>query len=152
MKKSVILFRKDIDTEEELSVAQKYFNCYEFRSQIDKNSIVIGRYSVLPFYKELEAELNLKNSSLINSFKQHNYIADIFQWYDDLREYTPKTYSQWGNLGDGEWVVKGITNSRKQRWNTHMYANGRESLLKVIKTLYMEKSDEHRSRERRKVD
>lgn len=136
MQKAVILFRKELEEENEFSIAQKYFDCYEFRSVIPENSLVIGRFSVLPFYKELEAELKFKNSYLINSYQQHSYIADILQWCEDLKDYTPKTYNQWGNLKDGKWVVKGKTNSRKQRWNTHMFAEDRESLLKVIKNLY----------------
>lgn len=137
-----ILFRNnyypngDLETGEEFQIAKKYFPVYEYRSEVPKDSLVIGRYSVLPFFEELTKELPLKNSELINSHRQHRYIADITGWCDDLAEFTPKTYTQWGDLKEGVWVVKGRTNSRKFRWNTHMYAEGRTALLRVISNLY----------------
>ena len=60
-----ILFRNSIETHEEFSIAKKYFNVIEYRSQIPNNSIVIGRYSVLPYYEELEKELASKNEQYI---------------------------------------------------------------------------------------
>jgi hypothetical protein len=137
-----ILFRNswchngELETGEEFRTCQKYFPTFEFRSQLPESSLIVGRYSVLPFYEELEKELSLKNSRLVNSYTQHRYIADIVNWYEDLKDFTPKTYTQWGNLKEGAWVVKGRTNSRKFRWNTHMYAEGRKALLKVISNLY----------------
>jgi len=131
-----LLFRRSLEIEEEFKIASSIIPTIEYRSQIPEDSLVIGRYSVLPFYEELEKELALKNSRLINSYQQHRYIADITNWYEDLKDFTPKTYTQWGDLKEGRWVVKGRTNSRKFRWNTHMYAEGRQSLLKVISNLY----------------
>jgi hypothetical protein len=137
-----ILFRNswhhngELETGEEFEVAKKYFPVFEYRSEVPKNSLVIGRDSVLPFFEELEKELALKNSRLINSYKQNICIADICNYYEDIKEFTPKTYTQWGDLNEGVWVVKGRTNSRKFRWNTHMFAQGRTALLKVISNLY----------------
>jgi hypothetical protein len=137
-----ILFRntwhhnQELETKEEFEISQKYFHTVEFRTQVPDNSLVIGRYSVLPFFEELEKELVTKRCRLINSYQQHRYVADITRYYDDIKEYTPKTYTNWGNLGEGKWVVKGRTNSRKHRWNTHMFANGREALMRVIANLH----------------
>jgi hypothetical protein len=136
MKTTCILFRAALDENEELDIASSsQIPIYKYRSIIPKNSLVIGRYSVLPFFKELEKELSLKGSSLINSFVEHRYIADIRNWYEDIREYTPETHFQWGHLQKGPWVVKGLTNSRKFKWNTHMFAKNREDLLKVVSRL-----------------
>jgi hypothetical protein len=137
-----ILFRNswhhngELETGEEFEIAKKYFPVYEYRSEVPKNSLVIGRYSVLPFYEELEKELATKGSKLINSYKQHRYLADITNYYEDLKEFTPNTHTQWGDLKEGQYVVKGKTNSRKFRWGTHMYAPNRDSLLQVIRNLF----------------
>ena len=117
MKNKGILFRAvDWDNcSEEFEVVCAYFPTYLYRSQVPDGYSVIGRYSVFPFYKELEEELAFKNCTLVNSIEQHEYIADICNYYYDIRDFTPKTYTQWGDIGDGRWVVKGKTNSRKFR-------------------------------------
>ena len=35
--------------------------------------------------EELEKELATKGSRLVNSYQQHNYIADITNYYEDLK-------------------------------------------------------------------
>lgn len=136
----VILIRDSSEfgeTNQEIESAERFFpgRVFKYRSEVPKNCLVFGRYAVLPFYRELESELMLKNSALVNSYNQHRYIADIRNWYEDVKEFTPKTFTQWGGLTEGSWVVKGATSSRKHNWNTHMFASGRENLLKVIRLL-----------------
>ncbi len=135
--KPFILFRRSLDEENEYNVALKYWSGYisEFRTLIPSNSLVIGRYSVLPFYLELEKELKITNSHLLNSYHEHQYIADIANWYNDIKDYTPTTYFTWGLLPEGSYIVKGRTNSRKFEWNRKMFADSKEKLLKVIETL-----------------
>ncbi len=131
-----ILFRQGLGEEEEFSTASSLIeNVYEYRSQIPKDNLVFARYSVLPFYVELEKELKLKNSRLVNSYDQHCYIADIERWYNDIKEYTPETWFTWADLDEGQFVVKGRTNSRKFQWDTSMFADGRTQLLEVINNL-----------------
>jgi hypothetical protein len=132
----VILFRSDRDTEEEFDAASAFMPTFKYRTDIPPNSLVFGRYSVLPFYSELEKELATRGSRLINTHAQHCYIADIMSWYADIHEYTPKTYDYWADLDEGKWVVKGKTNSRKFHWNTMMYAEDRPALLDTIRRLY----------------
>lgn len=141
--KPVILFRdsnsysinnpRHSELSEEREIAESYFPVYSLRSSVPENSLVIGRYSILPFFRELEADLKTKGCKLLNNLLEYSYVADITSYYEDLKEFTPKTYTEWGNLSEGEWVVKGRTNSRKFNWNTHMYAEGRENLLRVIR-------------------
>ncbi|MFA5071050.1 MAG: ATP-grasp domain-containing protein [Candidatus Pacearchaeota archaeon] len=127
-------FHREYNKEEsEPEVAEKYFPVYNIRGEIPPESLVIPRYSALPYFSELEQDLKLKNCKMLNSFLEYSYIADITAYYEDLKDYTPKTYSEWGNLAEGKWIVKGKTNSRKFNWDTHMYAEGRENLLQVIK-------------------
>lgn len=133
----VILFRKSLEEESEFSCAQEIWgdNLLEYRSQVPENSIVICRYSALPFYKELEDELALKNSELINSFSAHKYIANM-EWVNDLEDLTPKTrFQPWGLLPEGSYVVKGLTNSRKFQWKTHMFAETRNDVPNVVRRL-----------------
>lgn len=124
--KPVILFRKDIHSEKEMAIASKYFEVIESRV-LCGGSYVIGRYSVLPFYQELENDLELNGCRLTNSYVQHKYIAD-FHWYSDMRAVTPTTWFDDTfsmSTETGPFVIKGKTNSRKHQWNTLMYAETR---------------------------
>jgi hypothetical protein len=129
-----VLYRKlfDCDIDEELQASSKVFPTMEYRSQIPENSLVIGRYSVLPYYRELEVDLRSKGSYLLNNYDQHAYVANISNWYNDLKDYTPKTHFTWYDLKEGKYVVKGQTNSRKSLWATHMFANNIYELHGVI--------------------
>jgi hypothetical protein len=118
----MILFRKSLAEENEFEACRKYNQTYEFRSEIPDNSLVIARYSALPYYQELEKELDLKNSRLVNSYAEHSYIADITQYYSDLAAYTPATWENWIDLpSDTSFVIKGKTNSRKFNWKDLMF-------------------------------
>jgi hypothetical protein len=108
------------------------------RSRLDvrPGDLVIGRYSVLPFYRELEAEVTSLGGRLLNTASQHEYIADIQNWYGDLFDLTPKTWFRLEDIeGDGPFVLKGGTNSRKQDWATHMFAATRADASRVYSRL-----------------
>jgi hypothetical protein len=133
-----ILFRSDKWSKEEKEICRKYFPTFDYRMLLPANSLVVGRYSVLPFYYELEQDLKTINSNLINSFSQHNYIAN-FTWYEDIAKYTPKTYfdvteasQAFDSLPRGM-VLKGRTNSLKS-WE-NMYAKDKESFYRIDKLL-----------------
>lgn len=131
-----VLFRKQLSTEEELDVCQRYFDTKEYRSHIDENQLVIGRYSVLPFYNELEVDLENKNSFLINNFNQHQWITN-FDWYNQLSDFTFKTwFSEFDLPDDGtQFVVKGKINSRKHAWNSLMYAPDKKTAIRIASDL-----------------
>lgn len=135
--KNVILFRKSLSEENELDIVKNYFDVYEYRSQIPKNSLVIGRYSVLPFYNELETDLKNNDSKLINSYVQHLWVAN-FEYYDILKKFTFKTWTD-NNFHkcdyDGPFVVKGKTNSRKFNWNTSMFARTKKDASIIASNL-----------------
>ena len=127
----VILFRKDRDTEEEFVIAKKYFQVYETRCQVPRDVLVIPRYSALPFYKELEIDVSFHNSRLVNSYREHSYIAD-FSYYFDIEDLTPKTYFNLDQIPEGgPYVVKGATNSRKFDWNKMMFAKNRRQAIDI---------------------
>ena len=128
--KTKILFRKNLDTEEEFKISQKYFDISESRVSL-KDSLVIGRYSVLPYYQELEKDLEILGSKLINSYEQHKYISD-FEYYWDIEDLTPKTYFRLEDIPEnGPFIVKGKTNSRKFAWNRLMFAENRQRAIEI---------------------
>ncbi|MFW6046441.1 MAG: ATP-grasp domain-containing protein [Candidatus Woesearchaeota archaeon] len=146
MYNTCIYFRKDPDNEQEfnelLNIAKELGyenNVFNYLLNVPENSLIFGRYSVLPFYKHIEEEFSLINSKLINSYDHHKYIADM-HWYYDIENITPKSHFNAGWLNvpkyKNGWVVKGITNSRKFKWNTHMYASTIDDLKNVIERLY----------------
>lgn len=142
MKNPVLLCRMDLmDNKDELFAVKEFWpnSFFYYRSIVPENSTVIGRYSVLPFYKELEKELNNhRKSNLINTYEQHNYISKM-DWYFDVFPYTPETWFDVGYKNvpycENGYVAKGETNSRKFKWNTCMYAKDRESLKSVMDNL-----------------
>lgn len=131
----VILFRSSIDVEDELKVAAKYFRIYHQRSEIPYNAFVVGRYSVLPYYKELCTDLGNNRCVLANTFNQHRWIAD-FQYYEAIEKHTFKTYFDLRDIPEGgSYVVKGKTNSRKAQWNTKMFAPTRRDAIEIATEL-----------------
>lgn len=135
----IILFRHDRNTEDEKNIALQHFNVTDSRVNLGKN-LVIGRYSVLPFYHELERDLWRQESRLINSFQEHQYVAN-FDYYQDLKDFTAPT---WFRLEDvpkdsGPWIVKGRTNSRKFDWAESMFAEDWKALV----NLWMRLSKDH---------
>jgi hypothetical protein len=131
----VVLYRQSRDTMDaaELAAAHTSFRSVPLRTQVPSGSVAIGRYSVLPFYRELEADLSERGASLINSAAQHRYVADVSSWYPDLAGLTPETWLAWEDIPDdvGALVVKGRTNSRKFSWKTHMFAENKRAASEV---------------------
>ena len=138
-----VLFRESLSELGELDACREWFPTVTSRMDIRPNTLVVGRYSVLPYYEELEADLRKIGSRLINSHAEHQFIADITNWSGPPEEgggllngLTPYTYTSWVRLPEGAYVVKGRTNSRKHQWNTHMFAKSRADLVTVARRLY----------------
>lgn len=128
----VIYLRSSLAEEAEARAAAVYFNVYENRAAIPKDSLVIPRYSALPFYQELEKDMAHLGSSLINSWREHSYVADLQNWYYHLADVTPRTWFSLDQMPiEGPFVLKGQTNSRKWQWDTHMYAKDRYAACEV---------------------
>lgn len=130
-----ILYRDDgVWTPEENTAAGSEFLCIKQRSNVIEGDLVVGRYSVLPYYEELEKDIRVRGGKLINSYKEHRYVANFSNWYYDLESLTPKTYFRYSDIPTdykGSLVLKGETNSRKFKWNTHMFAEDREAAKAV---------------------
>jgi hypothetical protein len=135
MKIPVILARKSNSKKdlEEMKEASKYFKIFYNRASVPKDSLVIGRMSVVPFYFELQEDLKFNNSMLINNSNQHQFLSDIGNWSEKLKEFTPKTYRNLYELPqNGPFVLKGENNSKKNFWETHMFAKTREEAVTVF--------------------
>lgn len=127
-----ILFRKNIDSEPEFKIAQQYFNVVDHRAACPPNTLVIPRYSALPYYRELEKDIQWLGGSLINSWTQHRWIAN-FDYYPVLQEFTPETWDDYTfpQAPEGQYVVKGRTNSRKFEWNKLMFAENKRQAIHI---------------------
>ncbi len=131
-----ILFRNSRGLHEELETAKKFFPVFNSRI-LCKNQLVIARYSALPNYQELEYDLKLNGSKLINTWDQHKWIAN-FEYYEYLKGFTPETWTEdtWRFCEyEGPFIVKGKTNSRKYQFNTHMFAKDKPAANKISSEL-----------------
>ena len=129
--KPIILFRNDIDWQQESDIAKKYFSCVDSRMLL-KDNLVIARFSALPFYLEQETDFTYVGCKMINTYEQHRYIADLGNWYMDLHEFTPDTWSELHIIPEiGPFILKGETNSKKFLWNTQMFAKDKRSAIEV---------------------
>lgn len=137
MTRNIILYREGDDWDDEKESAQKYFITTKSRMDIKTGDVVIPRFSAIPFYKEQEYDVNSVGAKMINNISQHNYIVDMYNWYEDLIDYTPKTYRRLVDLPEkGPFVLKGQTNSKKFLWNTHMFAVDKAAAIQVESKLH----------------
>jgi hypothetical protein len=128
----VILFRKSCEFEDEQRICQKYFRTVEQRTDCH-NQLVVARYSALPFYRELEIDLQRLGCRLINTYGEHSWIAN-FDYYEDLAEFTPESWDDYSFhlcQHPGPFVVKGRTNSRKFEWNKLMFAPTKKDAIRI---------------------
>jgi len=128
---ATVLYRKSLMEDSELEVLKKYFPVTDCMVGIN-NDVVIGRYSCVPFYSEVQQGLAVQGSRLINSLHEHSYIAN-FDYYWDIEKYTPKTWFKLSDVPEdgGPYVVKGVTTSKKSQWDTMMYAPDRKTATRI---------------------
>ena len=128
-----ILFRKELVEPDEFKAAEQFFKVVKYRTSVQENDLVIPRYSALPFYEELAEDVGRMGGRLINSYRQHCYVADLRNWYYDLADFTPRTWFFLDQIPEeGPFVLKGQTNSKKFFWNSHMFANNKKEATEVF--------------------
>lgn len=134
MSSIALLFRQHPSRAKEMAVASEYLPVFTQRAAVPDGSLVVGRFSVLPHYRELETDLAIRGSRLINSAYGHEYIANADYLYDVAEH----TFPSWFSLAevparfrDKPLVVKGRTNSRKFQWDTHMYAPDFQAAVRI---------------------
>lgn len=117
---------------EELEAAQKHFECVSLLTDIQKDDLVINRYSLFPFALDQEREVLNIGAKPLNSYEQHCYVADLGNYARDLGSLTPETWEGTYNLPDvGPFVLKGETNSRKNDWNRSMFAKDKAEAIAI---------------------
>lgn len=131
---TTVLFRigSSLEERDEFTAALEYMKVETSRC-VCKDTTVFGRYSVLPYYEDLEQDLNWMGSRLINSHEQHRWIAN-FDYYNELSEYTFQSWTERQfpySTYEGPFVVKGMTNSKKHNWNSMMFAKDRREAVEV---------------------
>lgn len=90
----------------------------------------------MPFYRELEEDLAIAGAKLVNSYAAHTYLADCRSWIRDLRDLTPGYTDRLETLPEtGQWVIKGVTNSRKHAWNRSMFADSKRRAIEIASEL-----------------
>lgn len=123
----------EVQALEELGIPHGYL-----LSEIPAGSLVVPRFRALPFGRELEEEAKALGLTLLNSYAQHRFAADLGAWYPELRGLTPES---WPSVLDipqshsGPFILKGETNSRRHLWSTHCYAETRGDIGPVISNL-----------------
>lgn len=128
----VILYRGTDFEREELEAASQFFKCTNRRPDLQKDDLVIGRYSLLPFYADQAKDIDYVGAKLINDYNQHLYIADLGNYVMDLGKMTPRTWQNLNDLPDqGPFVLKGETNSRKSNWKRDMFAQNKKEAIEI---------------------
>lgn len=129
----VIYFRSELTADAERSIAEEFFPVVTCRTQVSKGALCIPRYSALPFYRELEEDMDTLGARLINSYSQHRYAANLGNWYRDLEGLTPQTWNRIEQIPEeGPFILKGETNSKKFSWDSHFYAADKQAAIEVF--------------------
>ena len=133
----IVMMRERFAEEDEFLICSDYLETVKSRILKTQNKIVMGRYSVLPYYEEVQQDVEHQNCELIHDGRAHRWIADITAWaLGPLAPFTPATYTSWSNLPEYKsYILKGLTNSRKNNWATHMFAKTREDVPSVAMRL-----------------
>lgn len=134
--RTVVLLRPDEDTWAEEQAASKFLPVLHSIEEVSSGDLVVGRFSLHPFYDLIEQEINARGAQLLLPYQQYEYIADMRNWYPDLSEFTPRTWfgqspSCVPSDVPGPFFVKGITNSLKSTWS-RAFAQDREDLGRVL--------------------
>ncbi len=132
----LILYRGTEFERDELEAANWFFKCTNRRPEITRDDLVIGRYSLWPFYADQAKDIDYVGARLINNYNQHLYIADLGNYVMDLAELTPRTWRSLEDLPEkGPFVVKGETNSRKSHWKRDMFAETKTDAIMIANRL-----------------
>lgn len=141
MKDICVLYEREIDEEDSewtalQTIAIDVYGEHPTRDRyaLLEGSLVIPRYLDPREYRDLEMRAYTSQSHLINSYRSHQFVADIRTYHPLIKDYTIPIHSvsEIPNLSEGAYVVKGITNSDKFKWNTHMFASNKAELANVV--------------------
>lgn len=134
--KPILVYREPLMEPAELAVARRYFECTNSRI-VGVDRLVIGRFSVVPNYDEMDRDVRLQGSRMVNSWRAHQYVADLGAYVEDLEDMTPKTWMDLSMVpkASAPYVLKGQTTSLKHLWPTHMFAATWQDAVQVYQRL-----------------
>lgn len=136
MNRPLILYRGIEFEREEKEAASLFFETTCRRPDITEGDLVIGRYSLWPFYAEQAKDIDYVGATLINNYHQHLYIADLGNYVMDLGKLTPRTWRRLEDIPDeGPFILKGETNSRKGSWKRDMFAENKLEAIVIANRL-----------------
>lgn len=119
----------------ELDAIAKHFPLRRSLDEIQPGDEIMGRFSLKPFYADVEGEIKRRGAQMIVPAAAHAYIEDLGAWYIDFADITPKTWLSIEAMDadgyTGPVFIKGRTYSRKHDWNTHAYAPAREDVDRI---------------------
>jgi len=133
----VILFRT-YEYEQEAAIAARYLPVLENLAQIKPNDLVIGRFSLQPFYDLVAAEIEGKGAQLLVSYADYYFISHLLQWSGLLAGLTPRSWdveqiAEIPELPHG-YFIKGETNSLKHEWQSS-YTADQDAILALVNNL-----------------
>jgi len=104
---------------------------------IPAGSVVFPRFRSIPFGQQLEESVQAAGSELVNSWAEYLYISNLHGWVADLGDLTPAAYKvqEIPNLPEGEYFIKGETNSVKHEWLSSAFAPNLAAVDAVVKNL-----------------
>jgi len=136
MSRHLILYRGIEFEKDEQEAANWFFKTTNRRPDITSGDMVIGRYSLWPFYSDQAKDIDYVGARLINDYNQHLYVADLGNYVTDLGKLTPRTWRSLEDLPEkGPFVLKGETNSRKSNWKRDMFAETKTEAIMVANRL-----------------
>lgn len=128
------------DIPEEIEAAREVFGAEYTGTNlalIPAGSVVIPRYRAIPFGRELEEAISSLGSRLLNTYREHRNLANLFNWAYLLEGLTAPAYTldDIPYLPEGSYFLKGETNSVKNNWNDKAYAATKADVPRIVHNL-----------------
>lgn len=103
-------------------------------TDIPEGSVVVPRMRFIPFGLELQKDIEALGSITVNTYQEHRNIANLYNWIHLLDGLTAEAYrlEDLPNLPEGEYFVKGETNSIKNQWHGKAYARDKKELIETV--------------------
>jgi hypothetical protein len=132
-----LLFFLTKENIKEYEITLKYFDVitqrmslpYVYGGKWDKEGIVARHIDPSNwYYKELEKDIIYFGDRLITPFSTHLFLNDIGQWYETVKEYTPRTwtleefYRDWNPDAFDKMILRAEDSSFKNKFNATFFA------------------------------
>lgn len=133
-----VLHKNDFSDHAEYSVVKNSIPHGADIASIPAGSVVFPRFRSIPYGEALEAEVAAAGSWLVNSWDETRYISDVHSWFPDVEDFTPAVFTETDipDLPEGEYFVKGETNSVKHDWFGSCFAPDVESVHRIVARLH----------------